>query len=139
MIILDTNVVSVMMQPDLAPEAMTWLSSQETPRLWTTTVTYHEIRFGLLILPMGRRRQALERAFALLLNQGFRSRIFDFDQAAAEQSARLAAQHRSQGLGFEHRDLQIAGIASAKGASLATRNARHFEHAGIPLINPWSA
>jgi len=35
-------------------------------------------------------------------------------------------------------DVMIAGVAAANGgASLATRNTKHFADAGIPLVNPW--
>jgi predicted nucleic acid-binding protein len=34
---------------------------------------------------------------------------------------------------------QIAGIAAARRATLATRNIRHFADLGVELIDPWSA
>jgi toxin FitB len=37
------------------------------------------------------------------------------------------------------RDTLIAGIARARRAAIATRNARHFEGCGLTLIDPWSA
>jgi len=37
----------------------------------------------------------------------------------------------------EIRDVQIAGIAAARKATLATRNIRHFEGLGMALVNPW--
>jgi predicted nucleic acid-binding protein len=33
--------------------------------------------------------------------------------------------------------VQIAGITSARKATLATRNIRHFEGLGIHLVDPW--
>jgi predicted nucleic acid-binding protein len=33
----------------------------------------------------------------------------------------------------------IAGIALARRAALATRNAKHFDDAGLDLVNPWEA
>ena len=33
----------------------------------------------------------------------------------------------------------IAGIVKARRATLATRNIRHFEDAGIDLVDPWLA
>ena len=39
----------------------------------------------------------------------------------------------------EIRDLQIAGIAIARKAAIATRNIRHFEGLGVDLIDPWAA
>jgi predicted nucleic acid-binding protein len=37
------------------------------------------------------------------------------------------------------RDVQIAGIAAARRATLATRNTRDFEGVDLPLVDPWSA
>jgi predicted nucleic acid-binding protein len=35
--------------------------------------------------------------------------------------------------------VQIAGIASARKATLATRNTRHFADLGINIVDPWQA
>jgi predicted nucleic acid-binding protein len=35
--------------------------------------------------------------------------------------------------------VQIAGIAAARKAAIATRNVGHFEGLGPHLIDPWSA
>lgn len=50
----------------------------------------------------------------------------------------IAASQQRAGRTVEIRDLQIAGIATARRASVATRNARHFEGLGFDLVNPWS-
>ena len=55
--------------------------------------------------------------------------------AAAEAAAMLAARQRQIGRTTEIRDVQIAGIAAARKATLATRNTRHFEHLGIALVD----
>jgi len=34
-------------------------------------------------------------------------------------------------------DAQIAAVAASHGATLATRNTRHFRECGIRIINPW--
>jgi predicted nucleic acid-binding protein len=36
-------------------------------------------------------------------------------------------------------DAQIAAIAKANGATLATRNTTDFEDCGIQVVNPWQA
>ena len=63
MIILDTNVLSALMRT--APEAVvvTWLDRQPADSIWLTSITVFEARFGLGLLPKGRRRTSLERAF----------------------------------------------------------------------------
>lgn len=51
--------------------------------------------------------------------------------------ARLQATREARGRVVEHPDAQIAGIAIARGAAVCTRNVRHFEDAGVPVVNPW--
>jgi len=50
----------------------------------------------------------------------------------------MAAERRRAGRSVEIRDVQIAGIAAARRATIATRNLRHFEGLGLPLVDPWS-
>lgn len=139
MILLDTNVVSALMQdmPDAAVTA--WLDRQPTESLWITSITVFEIRFGLELLATGRRRRSLEEAFEKALEEDFEGRIVAFDEGAAEAAGRIAANRRGLGRPVEIRDVQIAGIAVAHRAAIATRNVRHFEGLGAELIDPWSA
>ena len=138
MILLDTNVISAFMRPAPDPAVVSWLDTQPLESLWTTSVTVYEIRFGLEILPRGRRRQEMEEAFVKSLEEDFGGRVISFDESAAQAAGRLAAGRRLLGRTIEIRDAQIAGIAAAHKASIATRNIRHFEDLGLELINPWS-
>jgi len=137
-IVLDTNVLSALMRRDVDPVAISWLDRQPPEWIWTTAVTVFEIRFGLEVLPLGRRRRQLEDAFAKILGEDLDGRVLPFDQAAAEAAATISARQRRAGRPVEVRDVEIAGIAAAKRASLATRNGRHFEDLGIALIDPWA-
>ena len=139
MILLDTNVISALMQREADPVVVAWLDAQPPESIWTTSVTVFEIRFGLEILASGRRRRLLEDAFSRMLEEDFEGRIVPFDEAAAQFAARIAAEGRRSGRSIEIRDVQIAGIAAARKASIATRNVRHFEKLGPELIDPWSA
>jgi predicted nucleic acid-binding protein len=98
-----------------------------------------ETRFGLALLPSGRRRQALESAFAHLLKEDLENRILDFDSAAATAATSLAATRQKSGRSVDLRDTQIAGIALARHATLATRNVRHFSDLKISIVDPWTA
>jgi toxin FitB len=138
-IILDTNVLSALMRK--APEApvVAWLDRQPAESVWITSVTLFEARLGLALLPKGRRRQALEAAFAQLLELDLENRVLDFDSAAAAEAASLAAERQRAGRPVDIRDTQIAGIALARHATLATRNVRHFLDLKVPVIDPWQA
>jgi toxin FitB len=139
MIILDTNVLSALMREAPAPEVVAWLDQQPAESVWITAITVFEARFGIARLPAGRKRRNLEAAFGELLRDDLQGRVLSFDEAAAEKAAELAATRERAGRPVDMRDTQIAGIVLARRAVLATRNARHFEDAGIPLVNPWMA
>ena len=137
MILLDTNVLSAMMQGEPDETVAMWLDRKPSESIWTTSVTVMEIRVGLRTMPAGRRRDALTKAFATLLEEKIQGRIASFDAAAAEQAAELMALRKVQGRPVEQRDTMIAGIALATGATLATRNVSHFEDLSVPVVNPW--
>ena len=138
MILLDTNVLSALMRRETDPVVIAWLDAQPPESIWTTAITVFEIRFGLEILAKGRKRKALEEAFASALDEDFDGRVLAFDQAAADAAATIAARQREAGRPVEIRDVQLAGIAAARKATLATRNTRHFEGTGIAIVDPWS-
>ena len=139
MIILDTNVLGALMRT--APEApvVAWLDRQPAKSVWITSITLFEARFGIALLPSGRRRQTLEATFARLLKEDLENRVLDFDSAAATEAASLAAARQKNGRPVDMRDTQIAGIALARHATLATRNVRHFRDLKISIVDPWAA
>ena len=139
MIILDTNVLSAVMRQHAERVVVGWLDRQPLESVWITAVTVFEVHFGLQLLAQGRRRSQLEDAFARALDEDFEGRILSFEQSAARAAASVAALRRQEGRPIEIRDALIAGIASARRATLATRNIRHFADLGITLIDPWTA
>lgn len=139
MILLDTNVISAFMQREVDPVVVEWLDAHPAESIWTTAITVFEVRMRLELLAAGRRRRALEEAFSRMLEEDFEGRVVAFDALAAHAAGRIAAQRRKSGRPVEIRDLQIAGIAAARKASIATRNVRHFEGLDLTIIDPWAA
>jgi predicted nucleic acid-binding protein len=137
MIILDTNVLSALMRRDPDPPVVQWLDLQAPQSIWITSISLFESRLGLALVPDGRRRRALEAAFSRLLDDDLENRVLPFDSEAALQAALLAAARQRVGRPVDIRDTQIAGIAQARRATLATRNVRHFEGLSVPVVNPW--
>ena len=139
MILLDTNVLSGLMQRIPDQQLVEWLDDQAVESIWTTAITVFEVRMGLELLAPGRRRRGLEQAFDQLLAEHLEGRIQTFDQTAAMAAGTIAASRQRTGRTLEIRDLQIAGIATARRASVATRNVRHFDGLGLDVIDPWAA
>jgi predicted nucleic acid-binding protein len=138
MIILDSNVVSELMRPRPEEKVIAWLDRQSRSSIWTTSVTVFEIRFGLQVMPPGKRRDVYARGFESLL-EGIDRRIAPFDVESAEHASILMASRKLQGRPREDRDTMIAGIVLARHATLATRNVSHFDDLSAPLVNPWIA
>ncbi len=137
MIILDTNVLSELMKPAPTGIVVEWTASQPAASLYTTSITQAEILHGLMLLPRGRRRHALEAAATSMFAEDFGGRILGFGTDAALPYARIASDRRRAGRPISHFDAQIAAIARLTGASLATRNVADFDACGVTLLNPW--
>lgn len=137
MILLDTNVVSAVMQNRPDPAVVRWLDQQILAEIWLPSVVVFELRYGLSLLPAGARRRRLEQGLDALLNELVQGRIAPLDGLAAQKAAQLAALRKAKGTPVDLRDTLIAGIAQACSATLATRNQRHFQDLGLPVINPF--
>lgn len=144
MIILDTNVLSAVMQSTPHEAVVAWLNRQPASSIWTTAITVFEIEYGLQRLPAGKRRTGLETAFRSVLTEDLGGRILAFDAQAALAAGAISAALESDGSAalaadgqaVDVRDVQIAGIARARQAIVATRNVKHFERA-CSVTNPW--
>lgn len=137
MIVLDTNVVSELLRPVPARQVEDWLALQDGATVYFTAVGEAELRHGVAMLPAGRRRAALSKAIQGLLEEDFRSRVLSFDRAAACAYADIAADRRAVGRPISQFDCQIAAIARANHAAVATRNVGDFAGCGIQVIDPW--
>jgi hypothetical protein len=136
MIVLDTNVLSALMRETPDPPVIAWLDRQPRTSVWTTSVTILEVRFGLQIVPAGKRRTLLLQAFEVM-QEKLGGRVVSFDDAAAQQAAGLMASRHGKGRPVDLRDSMIAGIVLAHHATLATRNTAHFADMAAPVVNPW--
>jgi predicted nucleic acid-binding protein len=138
MIILDTNVVSALMQQQPDSQVVEWLDDQNAESIWISSVTLFEGRYGLALLPAGQRKILLQERFEELLTQDLQNRIVHFDANAANHAAEIAAQRKALGRPVDMRDTFIAGIALARRATLATRNTKHFDDLTTSVVNPWA-
>lgn len=137
MIVLDTNVLSALMQQQPDPQVVAWLDDQSAESIWLSSITLFEARYGLALLAMSQRKSILQERFDQLLQNDLQNRVLQFDANAATQAAQLAADRKARGRPVDMRDTFIAGIALARRATLATRNVRHFDDLSVPVVNPW--
>lgn len=137
MTILDTNVVSEIMRPVPAPAVLRWISDQISEELHLTAITVAEVLYGIELLPPGKRQEILRAGAEQLFRVIFTDRILTFDATAAREFSLIASSRRKQGRPMSEFDAQIAAIARAKNAVIATRDTGDFEGCGVRMVNPW--
>ena len=137
--LLDTNMISNVVKPEPSPALLHWWSQHDDGQLFVSTLTLAEIRRGILKLPQGRKREALQAWFDSADGPPtlFGDRILPFDEAAASIWARLMADGRSAGRPRNALDMIIAATAYANDCVIVTDNEKDFE--GINYINPLRA
>jgi predicted nucleic acid-binding protein len=139
MIILDTNVVSEPSKPRPSASVLKWLAAQNPEEIFTTTATEAEIFYGFALLATGKKRTDLERAARAFFEREVGGRVLAFDRAAAQEFGVIAAARKKAGRPIKVFDTQIAAIALAQGAVVATRDVADFEFSGVTIVNPWTA
>ncbi|MGH4019900.1 MAG: PIN domain-containing protein, partial [Pseudonocardiaceae bacterium] len=92
MIIVDTNVVSELMRPSPSPAVTDWVRTRGASELYTTSITFAEIRYGIERLPDGHRKELL-RTTADDVFAAFEEHVLPFDAKAAVQYATIVT-HR---------------------------------------------
>lgn len=137
MIVLDTDVVWELMKTAPAKKVVDWVASKTASSLYITSITQAEILHGILLLPAGKRRNAIELAAQAMFEEDFDGRILPFGSDAAFLYAQIAADRHRRGLPISHFDAQIAAISRSSGATVGTRNVADFVHCGIEIVNPW--
>jgi hypothetical protein len=138
MILLDTNVISEPWRPAPDPVAIAWLDAQVVETLFLSAVTVGELRYGVAILPAGRRRDRLADRFEQDVLPLFTGRILPFDVGAARAFGDLMAQARASGHPMSFADGAIAAIAASRALTVASRDVHPFRAAGVAVLDPWA-
>jgi predicted nucleic acid-binding protein len=131
--LVDANVLSEPTKPTPDPRAVAWLRAHERD-IAVDPVILGELRFGILVLPKGRKRAALERWFDAgvgVLN------CLPWDAETGLKWAELLARLRTTGKAMPIRDSLIAATALVHGLAVATRNRADFVNAGVRIVDPF--
>ncbi|MDE0023074.1 MAG: hypothetical protein OXP69_01540 [Spirochaetaceae bacterium] len=86
-----------LMRPEPTASVAAWIAQWDTDELFLTAISEAELRYGVAIVPAGRRKDELEAALTRWLDVGFSDRILPFDSAAARHHAQIAFRHRRAG------------------------------------------
>jgi len=139
MILLDTKVVSEPLRQAPETRVIEWIDAQPLETLFLAAITVAELRAGVALLPAGKRRAGLQESLEKRVLPLFAGRVLPFDLSCTQAYAELMAKAREAGLAIATADGYIAAIAATNGLTVATRDTRPFEAAGVTVINPWLA
>ena len=139
MIVLDTNVISELIRPQPNAPLLAWLAGVKTSDLFLTSITAAEMRFGVEIMPKGKRRDAIDYQTHRVIEHEYEGRVLSFTTQCAFIFAPLAARLIGSGINIGQNDMMIAAIALQHDATIATRNTKHFDHCGARTVNPFVA
>ena len=141
MYLVDTNVLSAGAPSRIVPaELIVWMD-EHSAELFLSAVTVAEIEDGVAKLRReGATRKAADLAAWLeALLHLYGSRILPFDTVTARVAGVLSDLARAQGQAPGFADIAIAATAKHHGLTILTRNLRHFECLGVPVIDPFAA
>lgn len=130
--LVDANVLSEATKPEPDPRVVKWLKQNERS-IVVDPVILGEVRFGILLLARGAKRNTLEQWF----EQGVgRIQCLPWDSTVGLRWAQLLTDLRRRGRPMSIKDSLIAATALTHDLALATLNQRDFKLARVKLVDP---
>ncbi len=131
--LLDTNVISEIGKPTPHPLVEAWYEEREDEDLFLSVITVGEIRKGVEL----KRQSDRDRAELLddmleKLSTEYATRLIPIGKAIAEEWGRLAVINANHSI-----DRLLVATASVHGMTLVTRNIKHVNMYGVPILNPF--
>lgn len=131
--LVDANVLSEPTRSDPNQNVVTWLKRNERD-IAVDPVILGEVRFGILLLPKGKRRARLERWFESGVQRVY---CLPWEAETGLRWAELLASLRTSGRAMPVKDSLIAATALVHDLTVATRNRADFEKAGVRMVDPF--
>ena len=135
--LLDTNILSELRRPKPEPKVHTFIATQPLERLYVSTVTLAEMRFGTESAGDPARRAALYDWLAQKIRPMFEGRVLQVSEDVMLRWRLLVEQGRKVGHTFSQPDLIIAATAIHHDLTVVTRDRADYDRTGVRVINPW--
>jgi toxin FitB len=136
--LLDTNVLSELRRPKPEPKVLAFVATQSLDRLYVSTVTLAEIRFGIEVVPDAGRRTELNEWLTHKVRPMFDGRILAVTEDIMFKWRLLVEDGRKTGHTFSQPDLIIAASALHFGLTVVSCDTKDYVRARVPIFNPWT-
>jgi toxin FitB len=135
--LLDTNILSELRRPKPERKVVTFVAEQPLDRLYVSSVTFVEIRFGIELVADPARRARLNDWLAHKVRPMFEQRVMAITEDVMFKWRLLVEDGRKAGHTFSQPDLIIAATALHHGLVVVTRDVSDFQRAHVPVLSPW--
>src|SRR5437588_11993649 len=133
--LVDANVLSEATKPAPDQSVVEWLRKKER-EIAVDPIILGEVRFGILLLPAGKRRSRLEHWF----DTGIKGLLcLPWEAETGLRWAKLLATLRASGRAMPIKDSLIAATALVHNLVIATRNRDDFEKARLKIVDPFGS
>ena len=137
--LLDTNIVSELRRPRPAATVAGFVAAQSGESLFTTDVTFAEIRFGAELLQDAARRTDIHLWLDRVLRPLFAGRVLAITEDVIVRWKAMVVEGQKRRHTFGQPDLFIAAIAAIEDLVVVTRDIGEFIEASVPVFDPWSS
>ena len=137
--LLDTNILSELRRPRPEPKVIEFVAAQPLDRLYISTVTLAEIRYGIELVTDPARRSELADWLAQKVRPMFAQRVLPISEDVMLKWRLLVEEGRTAGHTFSQPDLIIAATALHHGLTVVTRDTAEYRRARAAVFNPWDA
>jgi predicted nucleic acid-binding protein len=135
--LIDTNVVSELRRTRPAEKVRAFVAGQPGDVLFTSDVTFAEVRFGIEQMTDPVRRADLVYWLDRTLRPLFVGRVLPVTEDALLRLRLMLEVGRKTGHTFSEPDLIIAALAALADLIVVSRDTREFIAAGVPVFDPW--
>jgi predicted nucleic acid-binding protein len=123
-------------KPDL--RATKFVAAQPGELLFTTEVTFGEIRFGIEQLQDPGRRTDVHLWLDRTIRPLFEGRVLAITEDVVVRWKAMVVEVQKRGHTFGQPDLFITAIAALEGLVVASRDISEYIEARVPVFDPWS-
>lgn len=135
--LLDTNVLSELRRKKPDRKVVAFVAAQPMERLYVSTVTLAEIRFGIELLPDAQLRAQLNEWLTHRVRPMFAERVLPVSEDVLFKWRMMVEEGRKTGHTFSQPDLFIAATALHHGLTIVSRDVGDYAKARVALFNPW--
>jgi predicted nucleic acid-binding protein len=135
--LLDTNILSELRRPKPERKVIAFVAAQPLDRLFISSVTLAEIRFGIELVPDATVRGELNDWLALKIRPMFEQRILQVTEDIVFKWRLLVEEGRKAGHTYSQPDLIIAATGLHHGLTIVSRDVVDYEKTRVLVFNPW--